>query len=121
MTKNLIVSRLDEAVYATLKENVDTVEELKYYMKDVYTHGCISGTVPQLIYVKDCEYFVKEHLSDILVLFDEAVDEGIVEAMPTNISLIAWWAFEITCKQLYEAINWEAMLERTIEAEIDEE
>ena len=121
MTKNLIISRLDENVYSMLRENVSTVEEFKQYLEEIIHYGCISGCVPQLIYTRDCEYFVKENLSDILILMDEAINEGYIEAMPTDISLIAWQTVEIVAHQLLNTISWEAMFERTIEATITEE
>ena len=122
MTKNLIISRLDENVYSILRQNVSTVEEFKNYLEEIVTYGCASGCVPQLIYTKDCEYFVKENLADILILMDEAVNDGLLESMSTDISLIAWQTVEITAMQLLNTIDWNYMLnERTIEATITEE
>ena len=122
MTKNLIISRLDENVYSILRQNVSTVEEFKNYLEEIVTYGCASGCVSQLITTKDCEYFVKENLADILILMDEAVNDGLLESMSTDISLIAWQTVEITAMQLLNTIDWNYMLnERTIEATITEE
>ena len=53
---------------------------------------------------------------------EEAINEGYIESMSTDISLIAWQTVEIIAMQLLNTISWEAMLdERTIEATITEE
>lgn len=121
MTKNMIISRLDENVYSMLRENVSSIEEFKQHLEEIVHYGCMSGCVPQLIYTKDCEYFVKCNLSDILILMEEAINEGYIEAMPTDISLIAWRTVEIVAHQLLNTISWQAMLERTVEVEYYEE
>lgn len=118
MTNNLMISMLQENVYNMLRENVTTAEEFKNYLEEIVTYGCSSGCVPELIATKDCIRFVQDNLVDILELFDEAINEGTLESMPTDVSLIAWQTVEIIAMQLLNTISWEALLERTIEAEI---
>lgn len=113
---------LEKVVWTTLTGNTDSLEELQYYMQDIMNHGCQTGIVPELIYEADCEVFVKDYLREIVDTMADMLEEFVIESIPADISLIAWWTFEYITKKLYHEINWEDALaiesERTIEAEI---
>lgn len=118
MTKNLIISRLDENIYAMLRQNVDTVEEFKQHLEEIVHYGCMSGCVPQLIYTRDCIAFAQENIADIMNLMAKAIDEGILESIPASVELLVWRTVEITAMQLLNTIDWNYMLDRTVEAEL---
>lgn len=94
------------AVYEMIIDNIARedgtwLEELLNYMEEIYEHGCHTGIVPQLIYTKDCEEFVKTHLMAILELFEELIEEGYMESMPTDVTHIAWTTFELITRKIY--------------------
>lgn len=115
------LTALENVVWRTLTENTDNLEELQYYMQDIINHGCQTGIVPQLIYERDCEVFVRDYLSEVVDTMGDMLEEFVIESIPADISLMAWWTFEYITKKLYHEINWQAMLERTVEVEYYEE
>lgn len=72
----------------------DSDEEVNAYLNDVYKHGGVSGAITSLIYHKDCEEFVKTHLTEILDIYNETREfsSGIPEEL--TVDYLAWLSYE---------------------------
>lgn len=90
-----------------------TTEDMEMYMSDVIQHGCVSGTVSELIYYTDTVEFYNKYKRDINDLLAEAMDnygtdspsdifgekwdsEDPLAEDTHNQNLLAWFAFEET-------------------------
>ena len=73
----------------------DSDEEVNAYLDNVYTYGGISGAITSLIYHKDCSEFVKEHLEEVLEIYNDA-KEFIDPKEEINADYLAWMAYQ-TC------------------------
>ena len=76
--------------------------ELQDVITDVLNHGCASGIVGALIYTNDCLEFVKNNLLDILDLYEDLINGGVVKCIPTDVSEIAWTVFECIAWEIQE-------------------
>lgn len=82
-------------------------EEILVYMKDIITHGCISGMVGNLIYHDDTEKFFISYMADIFELFNE-VQEELGEypfSTPLNADTMAWFGYEETVRSFLEEME----------------
>lgn len=71
----------------------DSDEEANNYLQNVYQHGGVSGAITSLIYHKDCEEFTKQHLSEILSIYNELLACGIAPKEVT-VDTLAWLGYE---------------------------
>ena len=71
----------------------DSDEEVNAYLNDVYQHGGISGAITSLIYHKDCSEFVKEHLEEVLEIYNDA-KEFLDPKEEVNADYLAWLSYE---------------------------
>ena len=65
-------SELEAEVLDIILNEVEEDEEVDKYLDNVLEYGCQSGCVSSLIYHKDCEKFVKKHLSEVLDIYNPA-------------------------------------------------
>lgn len=93
-----MLNNTDSGLMAHVLEDVlelhgDTDEEVNDYLQDVYRYGCSSG-ITSLTYHKDCEEFVKTHLTEILDIYNETREfsSGIPEEL--TVDYLAWMAYE---------------------------
>lgn len=89
-------------------ESYDNAED---FFNDLFSHGCVSGLVGSLIYYTDTHAFAKEHLEDIMTLYQEVTEElGVTPSIDSDATnWLAWFGFEETALQLYHEIggeNW---------------
>lgn len=89
------------------------------FLKEVTTHGCISGIISELIYYEDTINFYNEHKEEIknlikhdfttydmkscVELFGDKWDYTDIDiSSENNRNLLAWCAFEHTCYIILE-------------------
>lgn len=73
-------------------EKCSTDEQVQNYLQNVYQHGGQSGSIPSLIYYDECEEFVKQHLTEILDIYNEA-KEFLDPKEEINADKLAWMAY----------------------------
>lgn len=93
-----MLNTTDSGLMAHVLEDVlelhgDTDEEVNDYLQDVYRYGGQSGVITSLIYHKDCEEFTKQHLSEILSIYNELLACGIAPKEVT-VDTLAWLGYE---------------------------
>ena len=93
-------SELEAEVLDIILNEVEEDEDVDKYLDNVLNYGCQSGCVSSLIYHKDCDKFVKEHLSEVLDIYNETREysSGIPEEL--TVDYLAWTAFQYICFRL---------------------
>lgn len=86
-------SELMKDVIDDVLEKCSTDEEVQSYLQNVYQHGGQSGCIPSLIYYDECEEFVKQHLSEILNIYNEA-KEFLDPKEEVHVDTLAWLGYE---------------------------
>lgn len=76
-----------------LDQHGDSDEEVQGYLQNVYQHGGVSGAITSLIYHKDCEEFTKQHLSEILDIYNEA-KEFLDPKEEVTVDTLAWLGYQ---------------------------
>jgi len=74
--------------------------------RDLFTGGCASGYVGELIYTRDSERFALRHMVDILAMWQEDADEFGARPMPSkgtdlDLNWLAWYGFEAAARRLF--------------------
>ena len=98
-------------------------DEIEEHIKDVVTHGCISGLVNDLIYYRDTNNFFDKYQDDIDELaydlarekgYDNYIDfiaslnhQGNVGDMKQLKNFMAWFGFEEVSRQLIDELGLE--------------
>lgn len=90
---NTTDSGLMAHVIEDILDKCSTDEEVNDYLNTIYQHGGISGAITSLIYHKDCEEFTKQHLSEILSIYNELLACGIAPKEVT-VDTLAWLGYE---------------------------
>lgn len=105
-------SELEAEVLDIILNEVEEDEEVDKYLDNVLEYGCQSGCVSSLIYHKDCEKFVKEHLSEVLDIYNETREcsSGIPEEL--TVDYLAWLAFESVCSIIKNNENLDNLLSK---------
>jgi hypothetical protein len=97
-----------------IKKNLD-----KDQIKEVVEHGCVNGTVSELIYYADTSAFHDAHEEEIWEMVYESAEGqgltileflatlrgGLVGSMYQLKNLLAWFAVEEHCYHMVEAEN----------------
>lgn len=84
-----------------------TKEEQMTYMRDVLSHGCVSGMVTELIYHRDTHAWFDEFYDEIEELREE-FEENIGEPLRINGDLkntLAWFSFEETLRSYHDQME----------------
>lgn len=101
-------SELTKAVIDDILENEG---EEASYMKDVLSHGCISGVVGGLIYYTDTHAFYDKHYDDIEAMRSEMLEHDIdvVESIGDNDlkNHLAWFGYEETVRKIADKIGFD--------------
>ena len=105
-------SELEAEVLDIILNEVEEDEEVDKYLDNVLEYGCQSGCVSSLIYHKDCEKFVKKHLSEVLDIYNETREcsSGIPEEL--TVDYLAWLAFESVCSIIKNNENLDNLLSK---------
>jgi hypothetical protein len=82
-------------------------EDIEDFIKDVVSHGCISGVVGGLIYYYDTRAFYDKYYYEIEEMRENWEDETGEHLHPDGDlkNWFAWFAFENTCYQLGNELN----------------
>jgi hypothetical protein len=77
------------------------------YLKDVVSHGCISGTVSGLVYYADTHKFFDTHYEEIMEAVDE-YEESIGEKVRWEGDLknwFAWFGYEWFAREILDELE----------------
>lgn len=105
-------SELEAEVLDIILNEVEKDEDVDKYLDNVLNYGCQSGCVGSLIYHKDCEKFVREHLLEVLDIYNETREcsSGIPEEL--TVDYLAWLAFESVCSIIKNNENLDNLLSK---------
>lgn len=108
------MENLKKQVKTMLIDAVGNSNDLRVYMQDILTHGCVTGAVGGLIYYKDTVRFYEEHKDAIWeLIFDMKAGESCLSFIlslngANNVAsdeqfknLLAWFSFEEVTRLLY--------------------
>ena len=95
-----------EIIVDMLDENADN-EEVMGTIENITTYGCVSGTVPALIYYSDTEAFFDRHADEIFELLEDMAEEGIIDKKQIELSKnnLAWTAFELIAWEIRDELE----------------
>ena len=95
-----------EIIVDMLSENADN-EEVMGTVENITTYGCVSGTVPALIYYSDTEAFFDRHAEEIFELIEDMAEEGIIDKKQIELSKnnLAWTAFELIAWEIRDELE----------------
>lgn len=77
------------------------------YIKDVLSHGCISGMVSGLIYYNDTQKFYIDYIDDIEELKEE-MEDNLGEPLKIGTPVynwLAWFGYEETMRKIADRLN----------------
>jgi len=81
------------------------------FFNDLFSHGCVSGMVGELVYYSDTNKFAKKHIEEILALKSELEkDTGspiVDKDGGDELNFLAWFAFEETARTIYQELGGE--------------
>lgn len=80
---------------------------IKLWFNDLFSHGCICGMIPSLVYYRDTEAFFDKYYEDIIWLKTE-YEESIGQPMkiPHQVkNHLSWFAFEQTAWQIASELS----------------
>lgn len=102
-----------------VKQILESIAEENYpiekVMKDVLTHGCISGMIPQLIYHTEIFAFYLRHYAEIRLYLSNLSYEIYGDSKQIlkdfdSIDQLVWIAFEEVTAELYNETLEEAII-----------
>ncbi len=94
--KDLRNSDLRRKVASMLAYQIEGYDKAEDMFQDL-SHGCSSGVVGDLIYYADTHKFAKEHIEDILELYDNKQEDlGEIKMEGDKLNWLAWFGFEET-------------------------
>ena len=95
-----------EIIVDMLSENADN-EEVMGTVENITTYGCVSGTVPALIYYSDTEAFFDRHADEIFELMTDMKEEGVLDLNNIELSKnnLAWTAFELVAWEIKDELE----------------
>ena len=88
------------------KDHIEEYENFLNYFTDILNYGCISGTVPELIYYTDTKKFFINNMENIFDLYNEFLDNGLItREQNIDYNFLSWFAFEITIDNIYNELQ----------------
>lgn len=106
---DILVNHIDEC---------EDFEEVRGFMEDLRSYGCISGMIGELIYYEDTKKFFIENIDEIQDYVNELMLEHVYSINELDINEISWIVFENIANEYFYTIDDEM---DNIEAEEDEE
>lgn len=112
MTKKEQIKKLTELakgenIIAVVAQDALDYDDISY-LKDVTTHGCVSGVVSSLIYYKDTHEFYQNHkdeCQEILAEYEEMTGEGFRFKGQDIENTLAWLSYEQRAKELLDVLE----------------
>ena len=82
-------------------------EQLKSFLEDLQSGGCISGMISEFIYHADCKKFYIQHLEDLENIWEE-IEDSLGEAVKNrhrvpHFTFMCWLCFEEYCFDIYRS------------------
>jgi hypothetical protein len=106
-------SELKDNVIDILLDHIEDYEEPKGFLEDIMNYGCISGTVPELIYYNETKCFFIKHMEEIFDIYNQLKD-NLSDDFEVNANNLSWLAFEYMVSEIYNEVE-------TMEEEEEEE
>ena len=99
-------------------EDYESFEDVRSFIEDVRSYGCVNGMVGELIYYDDIKRFYINNLDEIQDYINNLINEGIYSINELNYNEIVWATFESIANEYFYIIENEM---DNIEANEDEE
>ena len=86
-------------------EDCEDFEEVRNFMEDVRTYGCISGLIPELTYYRDTKKFFIDNLDEIQDYINDLIEEGICSMDEFDYNKMVWIVFESIANEYFYMIE----------------
>ena len=86
-------------------EECENFEEVKGFMEDLRTNGCISGMIGELIYCSDTRKFFIENLDEIQDYLNDLIQEHVYSIGEFDYNEIVWAVFEAIANEYFYTIE----------------
>lgn len=93
-------------------------EEIRDFMEDLRTYGCVSGMIGELVYYSDTKKFFIENLDEIQDYLNDLIQEHVYSIDGFDYNEIVWVVFEAIANEYFYTIEDEM---DNIEVEANEE
>lgn len=97
-------SELKDSVIDIILNNIENYEVEKGFLEDVMNYGCISGTVPELIYFNETKCFFIKHMEEIFDIYNQ-LKNNLSPDFEVNANNLSWLAFEYMTSIIYNEIE----------------
>ena len=99
-------------------EDCENFEDVKKFMEDLRSYGCVSGMIGELVYYSDTRNFFIENLDEIQDYLNDLIQEHVYSIGEFDYNEIVWVVFEAIANEYFYTIEDEM---DNIEAQEDEE
>lgn len=99
-------------------EECENFEDVRRFMEDLRSYGCVSGMIGELIYYSDTKKFFIENLDEIQDYLNDLIQEHVYSVGEFDFNEIVWVVFESIANEYFYTIEDEM---DNIEVEEDEE
>lgn len=99
-------------------EDCENFEDVKKFMEDLRSYGCVSGMIGELVYYSDTRNFFIENLDEIQDYLNDLIQEHVYNIGEFDYNEIVWVVFEAIANEYFYTIEDEM---DNIEAQEDEE
>ena len=86
-------------------EDCENFEEVRGFMEDLRSDGCVSGMIGELIYYSDTKKFFIENIDEIQDYVNELMLEHVYSINELDINEISWIVFESIANEYFYTID----------------
>jgi hypothetical protein len=86
-------------------EDCENFEEVRGFMEDLRSNGCVSGMIGELIYYSDTKKFFIENIDEIQDYVNELMLEHVYSINELDINEISWIVFESIANEYFYTID----------------
>ena len=99
------LEKTDNKLYKDVISDILDQEDPYNYLLSIEYGGGQSGVITSLIYTVDCSNFVKEHLEEVLEVYNEtrAESSGIPEEL--TVDYLAWLSYEKVAQDMLNIVQ----------------
>ena len=99
------LEKTDNKLYKDVISDILDQEDPYNYLLSIEYGGGQSGVITSLIYTGDCSNFVKEHLEEVLEVYNEtrAESSGIPEEL--TVDYLAWLSYEKVAQDMLNIVQ----------------
>ena len=86
-------------------EDCENFEEVRGFMEDLRSNGCVSGMIGELIYYSDTKKFFIENIDEIQDYVNKLMLEHVYSINELDINEISWIVFESIANEYFYTID----------------